>query len=132
MRITSKNLAVLLYEVTQGNSKTEIEVELEKFFLFLKREKKLNQLKKIFTRYSTLYNDKQKIVGMKLTSAFPIKETLKKKLSEQFKRELGVVQIEIHESIDPTVLGGVIIHIGDTRIDLSVQKKITRLRETLA
>lgn len=65
-----------------------------------------------------------------VTSAIALTATerthITKSLTEKFKKT-----IDIHEVVDPGILGGLLIDIEDTRIDASVKGNIDRLKHAL-
>ena len=50
------------------------------------------------------------------------KAQLKAALGSRFKRE-----VRLHESVDPTLIGGAVIHAGDLVIDGSLKGRLARL-----
>lgn len=55
------------------------------------------------------------------------RETLARKLENIYGREMA-----IHSEVDPSLLGGMIVRVGDEEIDGSTRGKLTRLRTDLA
>ncbi len=55
------------------------------------------------------------------------REAIEARLSRQFGEEL-----EVNYSVDPSILGGVIVRVGDKYIDGSVATRLEKMRERLA
>lgn len=74
--------------------------------------------------------DSMGILEVTLSTAVPIdakdKETLKQKLESQNNRK-----VEIKEKIDPKMIGGVILTIGDKLLDFSINGRLENLRKQL-
>lgn len=67
---------------------------------------------------------------IKVTSAIPLQAADKKGIeSAVSKRFTG--SHRFHENIDPKIIGGLILEIGDWRLDASVKGKIERLKATI-
>lgn len=63
-----------------------------------------------------------------VTTAHPLNAELKKELIDYVKRIEGVSDITLNESVDPTLLGGVIVETPGKRFDASIATKLKRLR----
>lgn len=66
-----------------------------------------------------------------VTSAESLNEGQQSALAEKLERIYGQ-KISIHSEVDPSLLGGVVIRVGDEVIDGSTRGKLTRLRDNLA
>lgn len=67
---------------------------------------------------------------VKVTSALPLQASEKKGLEGAITKRFDGSH-RVHEHIDPGILGGLIIEIGDWRFDASVKGKIEKLRESM-
>jgi F-type H+-transporting ATPase subunit delta len=67
---------------------------------------------------------------LEVASAVPLDEDLRGRLRQTFARATGR-EIVLEESVDPSLLGGVVVQMGDTRIDGSVQARLQSLRERM-
>ena len=70
-------------------------------------------------------------IDVELTSAVPLDDETKAMYAQRLQQRLGR-QVDIHNHIDPSVLGGVIIKAGDFVVDGSLKAKIAKMAETLA
>jgi F-type H+-transporting ATPase subunit b len=65
-----------------------------------------------------------------VTSALPLTEAEKKTVSEDIMKKLGS-SAKVKYVVDPNILGGLILRVGDKVIDGSVVNQMQNLRETL-
>ena len=65
-----------------------------------------------------------------VTSAAPLGADERAALSTALARRTGK-RIELREAVDPALIGGAIVRIGDTILDGSVRGSLRRLRERL-
>jgi F-type H+-transporting ATPase subunit delta len=65
-----------------------------------------------------------------VTSAIPLNEEQLKRLGDALSKRTGQ-RVSVRATVDPSVLGGLIVTIGDTVIDGSVRRRLEQLRETL-
>lgn len=86
------------------------------------------QLDEILADVAKEYSKKHGIVEAEARSAFPLSETLRKELTERVKQSTGAQKVILHEEIDKSLLGGVIISAPDMELDLSLKTKLAKLR----
>jgi len=67
---------------------------------------------------------------VQVTSAVPLGPQEREALAAALGRRTGK-RIELHERVDPSLMGGAVVRLGDTIIDGSVQGQLRRLRERL-
>ena len=83
----------------------------------------------IMTSVVDLYNESQNIVSAKLTTAVKADSKTIKAINDQIESEGK--NVDIKTEIDPDIIGGYILEIGDTVLDASVRRKISDLRKEL-
>ncbi len=62
-----------------------------------------------------------------VVSAHPLSEAQTVKLSDELKRALGA-RVDVALSVDPSLLGGLIVRVGSRMIDSSLKTKLDRLQ----
>ena len=65
-----------------------------------------------------------------VTSALPLTEAEKKTVTDDVMKKLGS-KAKVSFNVDPNILGGLILRVGDTVIDGSVVNQVESLRESL-
>jgi len=93
-----------------------------------------NRREFLFAEIAHSFNDQMKaykgIVPMTITSASPLaastRESILSKIRGSVKGEL-----EITEEIDPELIGGFIVRMGDTQIDASISNQLNNLKQRL-
>ncbi|MDH7482247.1 MAG: F0F1 ATP synthase subunit delta [Armatimonadota bacterium] len=92
-----------------------------------RRERILTEVEK---EYVKLANDYRGIVLVQVTSALPLTLDEKSALRAKLEAFTGKqVELELHE--DPTLIGGLVLRIGDTVIDGSVKGYLESLRNQM-
>lgn len=69
-------------------------------------------------------------VKAQVQTAVPLNETQTRELSDQLAKSLGQ-QVRLDISVDPSLLGGMVVTVGSRQIDDSVKTKLERLKQTL-
>jgi F-type H+-transporting ATPase subunit delta len=92
------------------------------------REDLLPTIAQSFTK---LYKAHNNIVEVELISATPLADDTKSNILDKVKADYKNASFEINEIIDPTILGGFIVKIGDKQLDSSVASQLTNLKNIL-
>ena len=90
----------------------------------------MDQLETIFHSLKKLRNEKTNTIEVVLETAAPLEETEKKYLTKKLQVKTGK-NITLKVKINPALLGGVMIRIGDTLIDNSFKNKLDLLKQSL-
>ncbi len=86
------------------------------------------QLDEIMADIAKEYARKHGIVEAEARSAFKLSESLKKELVGRVKESTGAKQVILHEEIDKSLLGGVVISAPDMELDLSLRSKLNSMQ----
>ncbi|HVA87354.1 MAG TPA: F0F1 ATP synthase subunit delta [Candidatus Saccharimonadales bacterium] len=96
----------------------------------LLRRGTLDSLGRISSEYQRLLNLRRGVVSAVVTSALPLDANEDAALRERVGRMTGST-VEIETRVDPALIGGLTVRIGDRLIDASVRGRLERLREQL-
>jgi F-type H+-transporting ATPase subunit delta len=100
------------------------------FLLVLNHHERLDLLRGIWSCYRELHDAKARRMRVKVRTAAPLSPeqegTLKTELHDTFQLE-PILDVKI----DPTLLGGLIVQVGDWRYDGTVRNRLERLRNQL-
>ena len=72
-----------------------------------------------------LYNKVKSIIVTEVVSATPLENNVLKMIKEKF-ASLG--EIEITQTIDKNIVGGIIVKVGDLQYDLSIRNQINSVK----
>jgi len=76
-----------------------------------------------------LYNQRSGIVDVTVTSAVPLEDEVAQRMVQRLAQVLGK-QVELQREVDPALLGGLQVRVGDTVFDGSVNAGLERARRT--
>jgi F-type H+-transporting ATPase subunit delta len=100
------------------------------FLLLVLDKKRQTYLELIYKEFEAMADESRNIKKAELISAMAVSDEDVKSLSETLSRSTGKT-IQLKLSVDPTILGGVKIRMGDKIIDASVAKKLEMLKKNL-
>jgi F-type H+-transporting ATPase subunit delta len=83
------------------------------------------------TAYDALAAREADRVEVEVTSAMTLTEDDRKKIAARVAEATGRT-VELAERVDPAILGGLVLRVGDVIVDGSVQARIRQLRRRLA
>jgi F-type H+-transporting ATPase subunit delta len=104
--------------------------EVRNFVLLLTRRRRIRLLPRIYEEFGRLANEYRGIVVAEVTSAVPLDDADKAVIIRQLS-ELTGRRVILRTQVDPAILGGLIVRMGDKLIDGSLRTRLERLRETL-
>ena len=98
------------------------------FLLVLNEHDRLGALRAVAAVYRELYDERSGRMKVSVASAVPLtdeqQERLRRQLREQFQREPV-----LHTRVDPDLLGGLVVQVGDWVWDASVRTRLDEIRD---
>ena len=99
--------------------------------LLLLRRGRIEQLPRVAKEFARLDDERKGLVHAFVTSAAPLTADELRAITTRLETMTGG-QIDIETDVDPHLLGGLVVRIGDRLIDGSVRGRLERLRNQLA
>lgn len=97
------------------------------FFEIMARKSRESVLVFIAPEFTNQYNVYKGITTASVTTAVPLSEELRNELGQRLVAQTGQ-RVELEEKIDPTLIGGFVLRVGDQQIDSSVKYNLNKLR----
>jgi len=91
---------------------------------------RLSLFPQIAEQFEALKAEQEKTVEVEITSAYELTSEQQTKLAQALQKRLNR-EIKIQTQVDQSLIGGVLIHAGDTVIDGSVRGKLAKLAEAM-
>ncbi len=96
----------------------------------LVENKDLGMLGRIVDELGMLSQVAERPVPAEITTAVPLSKEEKEKLQGKLRKEFGP-NLVFRFQVDPEILGGVVVRVGDKMIDSSVARRLRALRQSL-
>ena len=109
----------------------KISSEVLNFIKILIDKKREGYIKEIFSEFKKISNDHNGLVVAKVESVISLEEDVIKKLEAKLNTLTGKT-VTVKNVINPEIVGGLIVNVGDKIIDGSVRKKLENLKNDLA
>jgi F-type H+-transporting ATPase subunit delta len=103
---------------------------LRNFLLVLADKGRAGQLEEIANEFERLVAEHEGIVHAELTTAVELSDDEADKLLKQIEQASGR-KVEASRTVDPDLIGGIVLQVGSHRLDASVRGRLDRLRRQL-
>lgn len=104
-----------------------VQAETKMLFKLLQENKRFEILESIASQFNRLYDEMNGVEVAKVTTAFPITPELETKVLAKI-AEISNKKITIENIVDPSIIGGFILRIGDKQYNASVANRLQELR----
>ena len=106
---------------------SNVQAETNSLFNLLFENKRFEILESIAVQYHKLYDESNGVEVAKVTTAFPITPELQTKVLAKI-TEFSNKKITIENIVDPSIIGGFILRVGDQQYNASVASKLSELK----
>lgn len=100
------------------------------FICLVTDKNRITYFDKITEAFNQLYYSHNNIAEMTVVTSVPLKTEMKEKLLKKLEKQSGKTVI-LKEEVDPSILGGVILRMGNSQIDNSVKGRIEAIASSL-
>ena len=112
------------------SSYPKVSAQLRNFVSQLAQQERLVLLPEVYEHFRRHKTQAQKQVDAYVTSAYPLTECQKALLQTRLSASLNA-NVVLHEAVDPSLLAGATIKIGDKVVDDSMRGKLKQLKTQL-
>ena len=86
---------------------------------------------KIRRELDALWDKENRLLPVQITSAVELDDKTVKQIGDQIAEQTGQ-KVELSAEVDPDVLGGLVVRVGNTVLDASVRRRLENLRREVA
>ena len=115
--ITKSDLKTKAISAVLKGNVSELTQRFVSLLISKNRESALPEIAKAFVEQYKQYKD---IHTATLTTAVPVSDAIKNNIIEKVKQESGYNNIELVEKVDPNIIGGFVLEMGDMQVDASI------------
>ncbi len=110
---------------------TDANPEFQNFLQALIERHRMPAIFRMRTEFEALWDEERRLLPVSITSAVELDsetvETLGKRIGDQVDRE-----VEVSAEVDPEILGGVVLRVGNVILDASIKNRLEQLRKQVA
>jgi F-type H+-transporting ATPase subunit delta len=92
---------------------------------------RLPAIHRIRRQYDALWDKEMKILPVEVTSAVELDEGTVQHLGDRIGEQTGR-RVQLTSTIDPDILGGIVLRVGNSILDASIRSRLNQLRREVA
>ena len=134
---SDRNLQVFLFspyfsseEKKEGVTKivSDADERLVNFLELLAERHRMPAVFRIRRTFDSMWAEENKLLPVSVTSAVELDEGLVKDIGKRIEEQTGK-RVELSSKVDPDVLGGLVVRVGNMVLDASVRNRLEQLRK---
>ena len=106
----------------------------ERFLHFLELLAERHRMPAVFRirrEFDALWREENKLLSVSVTSAIELDDELVKGIGERITEQTGR-RVELSSEVDPDVIGGLVLKVGNMVLDASIRNRLDQLRKQVA
>jgi len=106
----------------------------ERFLHFLELLAERHRMPAVFRirrQFDALWREENKLLSVSVTSAIELDDELVKGIGERITEQTGR-RVELSSEVDPDVIGGLVLKVGNMVLDASIRNRLDQLRKQVA
>jgi F-type H+-transporting ATPase subunit delta len=107
------------------------EPELLNFLQLLLEKHRMPVLFRIRKQFDSLWAKENKRLGVIVTSAVELDPEIAERIGSELEEQTGEV-VELESRVDPDILGGLVVQVGNMVLDTSIRNRLEKLRKSVA
>ncbi len=120
-----------LYGVFAAVLKSPLTAEGQNFLRLLVENDRVSALPEIASQFAALKNKLEGSAEADITTAFPMSDAQVAELVSGLVKKFGGLKLKSHVKVDPSLIGGVRVVVGDEVFDTSIRAQLERMRISL-
>ncbi|GAC1323847.1 MAG: ATP synthase F1 subunit delta [Thermoleophilaceae bacterium] len=104
---------------------------LTRFLELLAERHRMPVLFRIRRDFDSLYAEERKLLPVTITSAVELDESTVKEIGKRIEDQTGR-HVELSATVDPDVIGGLVMRVGNMVLDASIRARLEKLRKQVA
>jgi ATP synthase F1 delta subunit len=110
---------------------TDADETVSNFFALLLEKHRMPVVFRIRREYDRLWEDANKLLPVQITSAVELDPSVAERIGDEIGRQTGRT-VELTSSVDPDVIGGIVVRVGNSILDASIRTRLENLRKQVA
>jgi F-type H+-transporting ATPase subunit delta len=99
-----------------------------RFLELLAERHRMPAINRIRRSYESMWAEENRLLPVSVTSAVELDESLVESIGERIQEQTGR-RVELSSNVDPDVLGGLVLRVGNMVLDASVRNRLEQLRK---
>ena len=100
------------------------------FLKLLVEKHRMPVIFRIRANYDALWEEENKLLPVAITSAVELDEGTVRQLGDRISQQTGR-RVELSARVEPDILGGIVVQVGNSVLDASVRNRLQQLRKQI-
>jgi ATP synthase F1 delta subunit len=110
---------------------SDAEPIVQNFLELLVENHRMPALFRIRREYDRLWEEENRLLPVQITSAVELDDEVKRQIIDRIAQQTGR-KVEPSSSVDPDILGGLVVRVGNTVLDAAIRNRLEHLRKQVA
>ena len=86
---------------------------------------------RIRTRYEEMWKEQNQLLPVEITTAIELDDDVVSGIGDRIGEQTGR-KVELSSKVDPDILGGIVLRVGNVVLDASIRNRLEQLRKQVA
>ncbi|MBR3772218.1 MAG: F0F1 ATP synthase subunit delta [Clostridium sp.] len=119
-------------QVVENVFKGKISDTMVGFLVIVVNKERYDELEHIFQYFEEKVREYKNIGVVNVTTAVELSDVQKEQLKEKLLKVTSFTQLEFNYVVDPAIIGGMVLRIGDRVVDSSIRTEIDQMAKSLS
>ncbi len=115
-----------LHKALEGADETVVN-----FLELLVEKHRMPAIFRVRREFDALWEEENKLLPVEITSAVPLDQSTIDRIGREVGEQTGR-KVELQATVDPDVLGGIVLRVGNSILDASIRTRLENLRKSVA
>ena len=107
---------------------TEADESFLNFLSLLLENHRMPVIFRVRREYDRLWREANQLLAVQITSAVELDPSVAERVGDEIGRQTGRT-VELTSAVDPEILGGIVVRVGNSIIDASIRTRLDNLRK---
>jgi F-type H+-transporting ATPase subunit delta len=107
---------------------TEADEHFVNFLSVLLENHRMPVIFRVRREYDRLWREANQLLAVQITSAVQLDPSVAERVGDEIGRQTGRT-VELTSAVDPEILGGIVVRVGNSIIDASIRTRLDNLRK---
>jgi ATP synthase F1 delta subunit len=110
---------------------TDVDESVRNFLALLLENHRMPVIFRVRREFERLWAEAHQLLGVEITSAIELDSSIAERIGEEIGRQTGRT-VQLTSTVDPDVLGGIVLRVGNSILDASVRTRLDNRRKQVA
>jgi F-type H+-transporting ATPase subunit delta len=110
---------------------TDADETVRNFLRLLLENHRMPVIFRVRREYDRMWEDAHDLLSVQITSAVELDPSVAQRIGDEIGRQTGRT-VQLTSTVDPDVLGGIVVRVGNSILDASIRTRLENLRKQVA